>query len=338
MRKILVLLLFIIIFSNSALAMGKVESTLSRIENSLFGIEYSNQSNNKRLERIEEAVYGEAKSGNIKTRLEKLSADAATNQMGQEISPKRDTFEDPQDSYVDNSKLAQSKSKTKQSNQNYYYDDSEEEKAEPNIDYPVLNELEEKVFGKTYKNLDLNTRLSKLEQHSLKKTYDDAFSDRVERLKSKLSYKHSKPFQYQYYDNYLAQNLDNYAGSEYNYDYYTPKTTNNKSSKEFFNGKDYLDEELSEIDFRTKLNKLEKKVYKNSFSSDTIDNRLSRLESTIFNTQFSKDSEKTRLNRISSAVQAQKSARKYDSNSIQQKLGTALQIGMMVLMVVAMIL
>ena len=83
---------------------------------------------------------------------------------------------------------------------------------------------------------------------------------------------------------------------------------------------------------------MEKNVFKQSFSNDNVENRLSRLESTMFNTNFSNDKNSTRLNRISSAVQAQKSAKKYDSNSFQQKMGTALQIGMFVLMVVAMIL
>ncbi|MBR1680851.1 hypothetical protein IJ707_03570, partial [bacterium] len=79
-------------------------------------------------------------------------------------------------------------------------------------------------------------------------------------------------------------------------------------------------------------------VFKQSFSNDTVDNRLSRLESTIFNSNFSNDKETTRLKRISSAVNAQKSAKKYDSNGFQQKMATAMQIGMFVLMVVAMIL
>ncbi|MBQ3311150.1 hypothetical protein IJG72_03650 [bacterium] len=317
----------ILLLSNNVFAQTKTGDILSRIENSLYEIEYTNQSEEKRLERIEETVYGEAKKGNIKLRLDNLYKDISANQMGQEISPKRDTFEEESETYTYN-KLAK---------QNKSHSNNLQNNSNPNIDYPVVNELEEKAFGKTYKELDLNTRLSKLEQHSLKKTYDDAFSDRVERLKTKLAYKQDKkPFQYQYYDNYLAQNMDNYAGSEY--EDYSPKATENNSSKNMFKSNNYLDKEISDADFRSDLNKIERKVFKNSYSSDSINNRLSRLENTIFNTQFNKDSNNTRLRRISSAVQAQTSARKYDSNSIQQKIGTALQIGMMVLMVVAMIL
>ena len=338
MRKIFISFLFIVIFANGAMATDKIASTLSRIENSLFGIEYSNQTNSKRLERIEEAVYGEAKSGNIKTRLDKLSKDAATNLMGQEISPKRDTFEE-EDYYSDNQKLAQKGSNNlSQAHQNKNFDNYfEEEKAEPNIDYPVVNDLEEQVFGKTYKHLDLNTRLTKLEQHSLRKTYDDALSDRVERLKSKLAYNPTKN-NLQEESNYFADNtygqFSNQWQNKYENDenYFSPQTVAQNNSEK------YWDNEINDRDFRAKLNKLEKKVFKNSFSSDTTNNRLSGLEGTIFNTQFNNDSDNARLSRIASAVQAQKSAKKYDANSINQKIGSVLQIGLMVLMVVAMIL
>lgn len=326
MHKIFITLIIFITFSaNTAFAQSSISKTLDRIENSLFGIEYSKQSDNQRLERIEESIYGEKKSGNIKTRLENLSKDVATNQMGQEIKPKRDTFEeDEPEIYTEEHRLAQSES------QNYY---APEEKADPNIDYPIINELEEQTFGKNFKNLDLNTRLEKLEKHALRKTYNDALSDRVERLKNKLAYTPSKHSQFEYTDeNYYTQENNNFYDEDSNY--FSPQSVAQANQDD----NQYLEKELSDRNFRSKLNKMEKNVFKQSFSNDTVENRLSRLEGTIFNTNFSNDKNSTRLNRISSAVQAQKSAKKYDSNSFQQKMGTALQVGMFVLMIVAMIL
>ena len=107
MRKIFITFLFITLFSNTSLAQSKISSELSRIENNLFGIEYSKQTDNERLSRIEERVYGEAKSGNIKSRLFDLSNDVATNLIGQEITPKRDTFDDEEEKF-EQQKLAQS--------------------------------------------------------------------------------------------------------------------------------------------------------------------------------------------------------------------------------------
>ena len=306
MKNLIVTILFILLFSSASFAESKTSQTLSRIENNLFGIEYSKQSDATRLSRIEEQVYGEAKTGNIKARLSALSEDIASNQMGQEITPKRDTFEEEEiiaqtDSAPDN----------------------------PKIDYPVVNDIEEQIFGKTYKNLDINTRLSKLEKEIFKKTYEDTLSERVERLKEKIAY---NPKQ------------NEIEGKNYYYDeqnnYFSPDSLAQNYSNAYFNSQkgDEIDKKIADRDFRAKLNKLEKNIFKQSFTGDTIDNRLSRLESSIFNSNFSNDKEITRLKRISSAVNAQKSAKKYDSNGFQQKMATAVKIGMFVLMVVAMIL
>lgn len=314
MRKLFITFLFIILFSNTTFAQSKISSELSRIENNLFGIEYTKQSDNERLSRIEEQVYGEAKSGSVKSRLSALSNDVATNLMGQEIKPKRDTFDEDED-YFEKQKIAQS--------------EEYKEPDNPKIDYPIVNELEEQIFGKTYKNQDINTRLSKLEKEVFRKTYEDALSERVDRLKEKVAYNPRKnEFEEQ---NYHYNEQDNY---------FSPDTLAQNSNDTYFHSQkgDEVDRKIADRDFRSKLNKLEKNVFKQSFSNDTIDNRLNRLESTIFHSNFSKDSEKTRLNRLSSAVNAQKSAKKYDSNGFQQKMATAMQIGMFVLMVVAMIL
>ena len=314
MRKIFITFLFIMLFSNTTFAQSKTSQELSRIENNLFGIEYTKQSDNERLSRIEEQVYGEAKSGSIKSRLSALSNDVATNLMGQEIKPKRDTFEEEEDNF-EKQKMAQ------------YQEDREPDN--PKIDYPIVNELEEQIFGKTYKNQDINTRLSKLEKEVFRKTYEDALSERVDRLKEKVAYNPRKNNSEE--QNYYYNEQDNY---------FSPDTFAQNNSGSYYNSQkgDYVDRQIADRELRSKLNKLEKQVFKQSFSNDTVDNRLSRLEGSIFHSNFSKDNEKTRLNRISSAINAQKNAKKYDSNGFQQKMATAMQIGMFVLMVVAMIL
>ena len=65
---------------------------------------------------------------------------------------------------------------------------------------------------------------------------------------------------------------------------------------------------------------------------------MSRLENTMFGTNFSNDDNETRINRISSAYKASKSASKYDSNRFSQNMTTAMQIGTLLLMVLACIL
>ena len=86
------------------------------------------------------------------------------------------------------------------------------------------------------------------------------------------------------------------------------------------------------------LTTVEKNVLKQTFKNDSTENRLTRLENAMFGTQFDSDDTETRINRISSAYNAQKSATKYDSNRFAQNMTTAMQIGTILLMVLACIL
>ena len=77
---------------------------------------------------------------------------------------------------------------------------------------------------------------------------------------------------------------------------------------------------------------------KQNFSDDSMENRLARVEQYMFGTVFEGDDQQTRLDRISSAYNAQKSSGKYDTNKFSQTMGTGMQIGMLILMVLACIL
>lgn len=86
------------------------------------------------------------------------------------------------------------------------------------------------------------------------------------------------------------------------------------------------------------LSSIEKTLYKTKFENETTNSRLARIESSVFGTSFANDSESERIARISSAINAQKSAKRYDSNRFGQNMATAVQIGTLILMVLACIL
>ena len=71
------------------------------------------------------------------------------------------------------------------------------------------------------------------------------------------------------------------------------------------------------------LSSIEKALYKTKFENESTAARLSRIESSVFGTNFSNDSESERIARISSAINAQKSARRYDSNKFRTKHGNS---------------
>ena len=78
--------------------------------------------------------------------------------------------------------------------------------------------------------------------------------------------------------------------------------------------------------------------YKTKYENQPTSERLTRIETSVFGTSFPNDSDSERIERLSSAIQAQKSARRYDSNRFNQNMATAFQIGTLILMVLACIL
>jgi len=298
--KKFIFILGIILSINCCLA----NAMLDNIENSLFGFTYTTSDDASRLSRIEQSVYGHEKSGTINERLNALKNDMSADLIGQEITPKEDTFAEEEDKIV-------------------------QEKLPPagaNVDYPSINELEKQVFKKEFKTKDLNSRLASLEKQSLGKTFDnDPFATRVERLQAKIKPK-------SFMDNSIAQSSNDY------YDEDVIPLDKNYKLDEYrapdFDYESYNARKNSHVN----LASVEKSIFKKSFNTESTQSRLSRLESTMFGTTFESDDDLTRANRISSAYKATKSAGRYDSNKFSQNMATAMQIGTILLMILACVL
>lgn len=165
---------------------GVNTATIEKLENSLYGFTYSGESENSRLDRIENSVYGTVSTKSANERVARLKKDMATDLIGQEIEPVEDTFADPEDSYVEREPVAAS-----------------------NVNYPAVDELEEMVFNKNFHGEDIKKRLSKLEMQTFGKEYNDDLSTRTDRLKAEL-----KPQSLM--DNEIAQSSNDF------YDDYVP--------------------------------------------------------------------------------------------------------------------
>lgn len=275
MKKFLLLIIIILCLICKVSAVEPKTDTLSKIENSILGIEYPDQKLEQRLNRLEEFLYGKIQHGNAKNRVTKIIDTTKYNLLEQDnsIAEAPDEFE-----ALDNS-----------------------------VDYPILDDVEKKLGLKPDKKGHLNTRLSSIEKNMFNSTYEkENFFDRVERIKSEL-----------YNGQSLAYNTD------------TEEFTPPQKQSFFDNGS---------MNVRYKLSLLEQRLLKNTFSDETNNDRLARLENVVFDTQFYNDDEHERLDRLEGALKAKKSSPKYDSNKFQQGLSTAMQIGAMVLMVLAFIL
>lgn len=332
MKKIIIFLGAILVISTQTAFASPYTSTIDKIENSLFGFTYSNETETTRLNRIEEKVYGKTSTAQTQNRVAKLKKDLAADLMGQEIEPKEDTFAEEEDSWV-----------------------TAKEPAEAaKMDYPVINELERQVFNKEFKDQNIKTRLSNLESKTFGKTYDkEDLSTRVDRLRAEI-----RPQRFM--DNKMAKqensflndpidpmsknyHLNQYGTPNFNYDAYNRR---NKMSYQDDFGDNFGDDSnffssspnVFKQDKTMSLSKIEKVLYKTKYENEPTAQRLSRIESSVFGTNFASDSDSVRMERISSAINAQKSAKKYDSNRFGQNMATAFQIGTIILMVLACIL
>ena len=282
---------------------------LSKIENHLFGFEYTNENETTRVNRIEENVYGTTSSNHsLQQRISKLDKDMGSELYGQEIEPCEDTF-----AQIEDEQEVLSSEST-------------------NIDYPVINELEKSVFNQEYKNLGIKDRLSQLENKVFGKNFpNNDLSSRVDKLREQI-----KPttLESTIADNQNAFNISGYYPPPINYDGMTIGSNSYSYSSDYYNNPNSIISSNKKINLST----VENALYSQNFKNDNLENRLARVEQSMFGQTFNTEDENKRINRISSAFNAQKSANKYDSNKFTQNMSTAMQIGTMILMLLACIL
>lgn len=324
MKKLILLTALVLLFNtggNVVFALTTTQATLNKLEDSLFGFQYNDENDLTRLDRIETSVYGAPSKLSQAQRIAKLRKDLSADLIGQEITPREDTFAEDSGYWVDNPP-----------------------KEASNITYPAVDELEKLVFNKTFPKDDITKRLSNLEKKTFNKTYNDDLNTRTERLKAEL-----KPQSFM--DNSIAQSSNAFydqndvvpLGGDFHmnkymqhdpYDYSAFNARQRALADEYDNNAPLFNREPK----KASLSTVEKKLMKQNFNDDTMENRLARVEQYMFGTVFGGDDQQTRLNRISSAYNAEKSAGKYDSNSFARNMTTGVQIGMLILMVLACIL
>lgn len=309
MKKFFVILSLILTI-NCAYA-GQYTDTIDKIENEIFGFQYGNETDEIRLNRIEESVYGQASTASTPDRIAKLTKDLSANEIGKEIAPKEDTFMDETGDYIAEQPAAQG----------------------PNVDYPAVNELEKQVFNKENKNQDITVRLANLEKQTFGKTFNDDLSTRVDRLRAEL-----KPSSLM--DNQIAQSSNDFYDDdvvELDKDYHLDRYEPPSFDYDAYNAR-HSAPSGNVRPRKTNLASIEKSLFKQSYNNDEMNNRLSRIESGMFGTTFANDNQQDRINRIASAYSAQKTAGTYDSNKFSQNMATAMQIGTLILMVLACVL
>ncbi len=294
MKKIIIIInifLYLFLLVPSEIFAANNHATLSKIENDIFGFEYNNDSEQNRISRLEKTIYGKENNGDINKRLNKLSNDITAEQIGLEIEPTEDTFAAKEDLVADNS-----------------------------VNYPIVDEIEKKLFNKTFKERDFHTRIVTIERKLFGKIYDvDDYSTRMDRIKAEVvpeRLAREKVFGYDNTDEMLSSNdLSGLSSSRY-------------ASTRPYGQENYTRPYANYGDMTG-----------GAYPADAnLDNELAQLEYNTFGTEFSNEDTSTRIKRLNSVNKAKKSTNKYDSARFQQRMSTAMEIGAMLLMILAMVL
>ncbi len=253
---------------------------ISKMENSIWGFEYSKDNAQERLSRIENNVFG--------TTYSKLSVEQRIKKLNEAMG-----FE----SYEDSIKPA--------------YEINSDEVA--GINYPQIDILEYQLFNSTYEKENIYKRLDRLEKKIFGSTQEGNLASRTDRLKAYIrkdvvaqnpSYHYEQPYT-------TTKDIEPYMGSQNKYE---------------------------NSDIHIQLSGLENVLFSKTYSQDPVGLRLNRLERKIFQRDFSSDDDYLRLQRLQAAANAQQTAKLYEANKIQKYTSTGLQIGSIILMILALIL
>ena len=238
---------------------ANTNDTLTKIENNIYGFDYSKDSNQNRVSRLEKTIYGKASTGDINKRIKKLSGDISADVIGLEIPPVKDTF------------LAE-----------------ENAQEDSSVSYPIVDEIEMTLFNTTYKNRDFHTRIVTIEKKLFGKIYDvDDYSKRMDRIKAKIKPETiAKKDDYDdygdgnYYNDRMLKSIDiggtgrsrfkmpfgqrNYTRPYTNFGEYGGNIDDSITSR------DNLSDDLTQMEYET---------FGTEFSSDDTNTRIRRLNS-----------------------------------------------------------
>ncbi len=309
MKKLLAVCFILGVFSYEVFADDM--KNISTVEKDLFGVEYVDENITQRLNRVENHLYGKTNSGTPTQRLNKIAETS-----GISFAPKKTAEE---------KRIAQ----------------ADVEKEDNSVSYPVIDIMEEKTFNKTFQGENVYKRVARLEEKAFGKSSEGELSERTDRLKAKLlavkqdkitygnnyqptSIPKQKSYQYQ-----TKQPVYNYSGGLPPFSGYPTGAAANANSSNSYT--------YSESDFEYALSAAENMIFGKPSNLTSTTDRLNKLEQKIFKKTFSGD-KIARLERVVSAASAKNANNMYKENKWDRYLTTGVQVGSILLMILAMIL
>ncbi len=185
-------------------------------------------------------------------------------------------------------------------------------KEADDVSYPQIDMLEYQIFNETYKKESIYKRLERLEKKIFGSTQEGNLANRTDKLKAYVQ------------KDVISQDTGYYTKKPYS-------TT--------YDVEEYMDSQSKyDSDMFIQIAGLETSIFAKTFSHDPVGLRLNRLERKVFQRDFSSDDDGLRLKRLQAAASAQQSAKLYEANKIQKYASTGIQLGSILLMILALIL
>ena len=303
MKKVILLLSLLCLlecgFPLQAASTSAVEIT--KIEKHVFGYDYSEESDSSRVERLEKFAYGAASSGNLQSRINKLKTDMNVSENQQVNS-----------------------SQNQDSSDYYNYDNATTayEQSDSTVRYPVVDELEKKIFNKVSSQDDIYSRVSKLEKEIFKKEETNKpLNDRVDKLKTAVI------------TDVAVAGYDSNGDVTIIPAYPDVQSYGDSASSNYYNS-----DILANGSLYNEISMLERDILNETFPMLPVEKRISQLESKVLQRNYSSDDNNTRVERLAAATEAQKSSSNYNGSKFEKNLATGMQIASFLLMVLAFVL
>ncbi len=249
MKKYIIILLLLFSINTESIAEMSIHEKITAIENTIFGYDYKDESDEKRVERIEKNLYGQKKTGDIINRVDSIQNDTGL------------TIKKEKPLYSSNSSF-QSKENLK----------LPELKEDSTVEYPIVDKMEEEILNTTYKNENIYSRLNRLEEKVFNKTSSEDLNSRVDKLASVIRPK-TKKMSNQYAYDYSSDDLNNY----YNNNGFEPVNDQSMPFQLAALEEDLLRNAYNNDNTSNRLSRLEQKLFNRTFVSDSDVTRLQRI-------------------------------------------------------------
>ncbi len=180
-QLLLWLAVFFCLSSTAVLAASPQEQVKSvqTLEDTVLAVRYDQEPMESRLARLEQLVYGQAQTGSVDQRLERLGKALSASALPP-LSPSQaaaKVTEQPAPS------LPRAGSPASQPAPQPAYQPPATPVQKDATDYPTVTQMEQKVFGKTYTSEDIAQRLTRLEKQVFKMPQTGSLADRMDNLK-----------------------------------------------------------------------------------------------------------------------------------------------------------